>query len=169
MPQKSPTYVELGYSGDFGLTGLTEQLCSSDRPATGLAVDLPAALAVAARSADGSDGEEAVELGEDARRLLDGPLSEEVLHTVWLAAVGRIFDPAGHGMDIRTWLRSISDLATDRLRQNKRSYAPPPVQPVRDENLRGEVVAEIRTLLRGWSTWSRRPTPISASGSSCGP
>ncbi|MFI5681633.1 RNA polymerase sigma factor [Streptomyces cellulosae] len=148
MPQKRPTYVELGYSGDFGLTGLTEQLCSPDRPAADPAVDLPAAFAVAARSADGSDGEEAVELGEDARRLLDGPLSEEVLHTVWLAAAGRIFDPAGHGMDIRTWLRSISDLATDRLRQNKRSYAPPPVQPVRDEDLCGEVVAEIRTLAR---------------------
>jgi hypothetical protein len=142
MPQKRPAYFELGYSDDFGLTGLTEQLCSPGRPA----VDLPAALAVAARLADGSDGEEAVELEEDARRLLDGPLSEEVLHTVWLAAVGRIFDPAGHGMDIRTWLREISDLAADRLGQNKRSYVPPPIQPVRDEDLCREVVAEIRGL-----------------------
>ncbi|GGK51229.1 hypothetical protein [Streptomyces flaveus] len=142
MPQKRPDYVELGYSDDFGLTGLTEQLCSPDLPA----VDLPAALAVAARLADGSDGEEAVELGEDARRLLDGLLSEEALHTVWLVVVGRIFDPADHGMDTRTWLRAISDLATERLRQNKRSYVPPPVQPVRDEDLCGQVVAEIRGL-----------------------
>ncbi|MGW1728973.1 hypothetical protein ACWCQK_39715 [Streptomyces sp. NPDC002306] len=70
MPQKALTYVERGYSGDFGLTGLTEQLCSPNRPAVGLL----AALAVVARSADGSDGEEAVELGEDARRLLDASL-----------------------------------------------------------------------------------------------
>ena len=144
MPQHRPAYFELGYSGDFGLTGLTEQLRSPGHPAAGLAVDLPAALECAARLADGSDGEEAVELGEDARRLLDGPLSEEVLHTVWLAVVGRIFDPADHGMDMRAWLRTVSDLATDRLRQNKPSYAPPPVRPVRDEDLCREVVAEIR-------------------------
>ncbi|MFE2585288.1 hypothetical protein [Streptomyces sp. NPDC059378] len=144
MPQKSPSYVERGYSGDFGLTGLTEQLCSPDHSAADLATDLPAALAVVARSADGSDGEEAVELGEDARRLLDGPLSEGDLHTVWLAAAGRTFDPAGHGMDVHTWLRAVSDLATDRLRQNRRSYVPPPVRPVRDEDLCGEIVAEIR-------------------------
>ncbi|MFG2945434.1 hypothetical protein [Streptomyces adustus] len=146
MPQKSPSYVERGYSGDFGLTGLTEQLCSPDHSATDLATDFPAALAVVARSADGSDGEEAVELGEDARRLLDGPLSEGDLHTVWLAVTGRMFDPAGHGMDIRTWLRTVSDLATDRLRQNRRSYVPPPVRPVRDEGLCGEIVAEIQGL-----------------------
>ncbi|MER5603403.1 hypothetical protein ABT085_41075, partial [Streptomyces sp. NPDC002265] len=88
MPVKSPSYVEQGYSGDFGLTGLTEQLCSADHSAADLATDLPAALAVVARSADGSDGEEAVELGEDARRLLDSPLSEGDLHTVWLALGG---------------------------------------------------------------------------------
>jgi hypothetical protein len=144
MPENRPTYVALGYSEDFGLTGLAERLCSPDRTGAGCAVDLPAALTVAADLADGSDGEEAVELGEDVRRLLDGPLSEAVLHTVWLAAVGRILDPADRGMDIRTFLRAISDLATDRLRQNKRSYAPPPVKPVRDEGLCREIVAEIR-------------------------
>ncbi|MFD7880770.1 hypothetical protein ACFV5G_43115 [Streptomyces sp. NPDC059766] len=47
-------------------------------------------------------------------------------------------------MDLRTWLRAVSDLATDRLRQNRRSYVPPPVRPVRDEGLCGEIVAEIR-------------------------
>ncbi|WP_229864660.1 hypothetical protein [Streptomyces djakartensis] len=63
---------------------------------------------------------------------------------MWLAAVGRIFDPADHGMDTRTWLRKLSDMATDRLRQNKRSYVPPPVKPVQNADLCGEVVAEIR-------------------------
>lgn len=140
MQQGRSAYAELGYSDDFGLTGLMEQLCS--RPA----VDLPAALAVVAGSVDGSDGEEAVELGEDARRLLDGVLPEEVLHAVWLAAVGRGFDPVGHGMDIRAWLRAVSELATERLRRNRRSYAPPPVRPVRDEGLCREVVAEVREM-----------------------
>ncbi|MEU0846844.1 hypothetical protein ABZ387_02590 [Streptomyces flaveolus] len=145
MPQRRPTYVELGYSGDFGLTGLAERLCSLGR-AAGTTVDLPAALAVAARSAEESDGEEAEELGEDARRLLDGLLPDDVLHPVWLAVVGRTFDPADHGMNTSTWLRAVSDLATDRLRQNKKSYAPPPVQPVRDEKVCAEVVAEIQAL-----------------------
>ncbi|WP_435284773.1 hypothetical protein, partial [Streptomyces koelreuteriae] len=36
-----------------------------------------------------------------------------------------------------------SDVATDRLRQNKRSYVPPPVKPIRDADVCGEVVAEI--------------------------
>ncbi|MGX1567527.1 hypothetical protein, partial [Streptomyces sp. NPDC055509] len=34
--------------------------------------------------------------------------------------------------------------ATDRLRQNKRSYVPPPVKPVQDADLCGEIVGEIR-------------------------
>ncbi|GAA3498948.1 hypothetical protein GCM10019016_069300 [Streptomyces prasinosporus] len=156
MPQGRSTYVELGYSGDFGLTGLTEHLCSGDRPA----VDLPTALAVATGSADGSDGEEAVELGEDARRLLDGPLSEGVLHTVWLAAVGRIFDPADHGMDTRAWLRTLSDLTVDRLRQNRRSYVPPPVRPVRDADLCREVVAEIRGVAADLTGACAAPDPV---------
>ncbi|MGW1543785.1 hypothetical protein ACWCPM_26695 [Streptomyces sp. NPDC002309] len=153
MPQRHPTYVELGYSGDFGLTALTERLCAPDSPA----VDLPAALAVAARSAEESDGEEAVELEEDARRLLDGLLPEHVLHTVWLAAVGRIFDPAGHGMDIRAWLRAVADVATDRLRRNRSSYVPPPVRPVRDEELCRAVVAEIRALAVGLTGAAGQP------------
>ncbi|MDX3381181.1 hypothetical protein PV682_06910 [Streptomyces niveiscabiei] len=140
MQQGRSAYVELGYSDDFGLTGLAEQL--SSRPAA----ELPAALAVAAELADGSDGEDAVELGEDARRLLDALLPEEVLRTVWLAAVGGVFDPADHGMDTRAWLRTVSELATDRLRRNRRSYTPPPVRPVRDEDLCGEIVAEVRAL-----------------------
>ncbi|MFG2511490.1 hypothetical protein [Streptomyces sp. NPDC048584] len=158
MPQDRSTYVELGYSGDFGLTALAELLCSPDGPA----VDLAAALAAAAGSANGSDGEEAVELGEDARRLLDGSLPEEVLHTVWLAAVGRSFDPADHGVDTRTWLRSLSDLSVNRLRQNRRSYVPAPVRPVRDEGLCRDVVTEIHGLAADLTSDRTSPDLVSA-------
>ncbi|MEU6482209.1 hypothetical protein ABZ858_36120 [Streptomyces sp. NPDC047017] len=153
MPQERPAYVELGYSDDFGLTGLTEQLCCQNRRP----VDRAAALAVAAHLADGSEGDEAVELGEDTRRLLHAPLPEQVLHGVWLAAAGRIFDPAGPGQDTRTWLQSLSDLATDRLRQNKRSYLPPPVKPVRDEDLCRAVVTQIRGLAEDLTAVTRLP------------
>jgi hypothetical protein len=141
MPAKQSTYDELGRSEDFGLTGLAEILCSLGRRS-----DRADALEVVAWLADQSDGEEAVELGEDARRLLASSLPDEILHTVWLAAVGQWFDPADHGMDSRAWLEEISELSTERLRKDVRSYAPPPVQPGRDEELRRSVAAEIRVL-----------------------
>ncbi|MCH0538080.1 hypothetical protein I3F58_00585 [Streptomyces sp. MUM 203J] len=141
MTESHPTYVELGYGEDFGLTGLTERLCSLGRRP-----DLADALDAVACLADQSDGEEAVELGEDARRLLESPLPDEVVHMVWLAVVGRCFDPADHGLDIRAWLRRLSELATERLRRNRKSYVPPPVRPVRDEEFCHAVVAEIRDL-----------------------
>lgn len=141
MPEKRSTYAELGRSEDFGLTGLAEILCSLGRRS-----DRADALEVVAWLADQSDGEEAVALGEDARRLLASSLPDAILHTVWLAAVGQWFDPADHGMNSRAWLEEISELSIDRLRRDKGSYAPPPVQPVRDEDLCRAVAAEIRDL-----------------------
>ncbi|MFC7862841.1 hypothetical protein ACFU5B_03370 [Streptomyces murinus] len=135
------TYVALGYSDDFGLTGLAERIHSC-----GCRIDRTSALALAAESADGSDGAEAVELGEDARRLLSSPVSDEILRTVWVASVGACFDPALHGMDARAWLTELSEVAAGRLRRNKRSYVPPAVRPVRDAGLGRLVVAEIRGL-----------------------
>ncbi|MEU9037987.1 hypothetical protein AB0D45_24225 [Streptomyces sp. NPDC048352] len=133
-----PAYYELGYDEDFGLTALTERLAVAG-PDTGLA----AAIGCAEGIADRSEGEEAVELGEDARRLLAADLPERILSTVLQAASGHAFDPAGHGMSCRGWLERTSEVSTARLRQDKRSYAPPPVRPVRDAELCRLVVAEL--------------------------
>ncbi len=141
MTEKRSAYFKLGYSEDFGLTALTERLWSLGRR-----LDRTGALDAVAQLVDQSDGEEAVELGEDARRLLASSLPDAILHTVWLAAVGQCFDPADHGMNSRVWLEKISELSTERLRRDKRSYVPPPVQPIRDEELRRAVAAEIRDL-----------------------
>ncbi|MEU3828180.1 hypothetical protein AB0F36_23105 [Streptomyces sp. NPDC029080] len=138
MAHERPTYVALGHCDDFGLTGLAERLC-----AVGRRLDRPSALAVASGSAAGED-EEAVQLGEDARRLLGSPLSERVLHTVWLAAVGGCYDPARHGGDTRAWLTELSESSIDRIRRTQRSFVPPPVRPVRDGELCRAVVARIR-------------------------
>ncbi len=141
MGKGRPTYVELGYFGDFGLTGLTEQLSSCSD------ADFPAALTITADLMDGFGDVEPVALGEDVRRLLGGVLAEVTLHRVWVAAVGRGFDPVEHGgMDTSAWLRAVSELAKDRLRRNRRSDTPLPVQPVRDEDLCEEIVAELRGL-----------------------
>ncbi|MFE6906662.1 contact-dependent growth inhibition system immunity protein [Streptomyces erythrochromogenes] len=139
MTREHPAYYELGYGEDFGLSALTERL---SRP--GHATGPAAAFALAEELADRSEGEEAVELGEDARRLLASGLPERVLHTVWLASTGNAFDPARHGMTTRAWLERISEVSTARLRQNKASYTPPPVRPVRDARLCRAVVAELR-------------------------
>ncbi|MCX4808645.1 hypothetical protein OG594_44940 [Streptomyces sp. NBC_01214] len=125
MTPERPAYYELGYGEDFGLTALTERL---SRP--GSATGPAAALGFAEELADRSEGEEAVELGEDARRLLASELSERVLHTVWLASTGNAFDSTGHGMTCRAWLERISEVSTAGLRQNKGSCTPPPVWQV---------------------------------------
>ncbi|WP_327739886.1 hypothetical protein OG749_44555 [Streptomyces nojiriensis] len=139
MTGERPAYYELGYGEDFGLTALSERL---SRP--GSATGPAAALGFAQELADRSEGEEAVELGEDARRLLASELPERVLRTVWLASTGNAFDPTGHGMTCRAWLERISEVSTARLRQSKGSWTPPPVRPVRDSRLCQAVVAELR-------------------------
>lgn len=141
MAQERPAYYELGYGEDFGLTGLTEHLGQAG-PEVGLATALGYAEEIAARS----EGGEAVELGEDARRLLASELPEQTLHTVWLASTRQAFDPVNHGMSIREWLERISEVSTAQLRRDKRSYAPPPVRPVRDERLCRATLAEIRVM-----------------------
>ncbi|MFF3087606.1 hypothetical protein ACFVRB_21520 [Streptomyces nojiriensis] len=138
MTRERPAYYELGYGEDFGLTALTERLAlagSGSGPA--------AALGHAQEIADRSEGDEAVELGEDARRLLASDLPEHVLSAVWLAACGHAFDPCDHGMSCREWLQKVSEVSTARLRQDKRSYAPPQVRPVRDAEVCRAVLAEL--------------------------
>ncbi|MFD8290584.1 hypothetical protein ACFV2B_20550 [Streptomyces lavendulae] len=141
MAQERLAYYELGYGEDFGLTGLTERLDQA-----GPEVGMAAALGYAEEIAAGSEGGEAVELGEDARRLLASELPEHVLHTVWLASTRQAFDPVDHGMGVREWLERISKVSTAQLRRDKRSYVPPPVRPVRDERLCRAAVTEIRVM-----------------------
>ncbi|MFD8146753.1 hypothetical protein [Streptomyces sp. NPDC059708] len=139
MTQERLAYYQLGYGEDFGLTALTERLALS-----GSGTGPAAAMGYAEEIADRSEGEEAIELGEDARRLMASELPERVLSSVWLAASGHAFDPGEYGLSSRGWLKRISEVSAARLRQNKRSYTPPPVKPVRDAGLCRAVVAEIR-------------------------
>ncbi|MCY0951435.1 hypothetical protein [Streptomyces sp. H27-S2] len=160
MTQERPAYYELGYGTDFGLTALTALTERLGLP--GADTGPAAALKCAEELADGSEGEEAVELGEDARRLLASELPERILRTVWLASTGNAFDPADHGMTCRGWLERISEVSTARLRQNKRSYAPPPVRPVRDAGLCQAVVAELRATAPALAGASALPDLVDA-------
>lgn len=129
------------HGGDFGLSGLAGTLCAR----TGLRTDGPVVLALAAA--------EGHQLGSDVRLLLEPALPDEVLHTVWLAAVRRIFDPAaeepaGDGSALRAWLRRVSEVcppdAPDRDPYEVKSLDE--VRPtVAEEELRSAVAAEIES------------------------
>ncbi|WP_329448378.1 hypothetical protein OG906_35390 (plasmid) [Streptomyces sp. NBC_01426] len=160
MTQERPAYYELGYGTDFGLTALTAVTERLGLP--GSASGPAGALGCAEEIADGSEGEEAVELGEDARRLLASALPDRILRTVWLASTGNAFDPADHGMTCREWLERISEVSTARLRRNKRSYTPPPVRPVRDVGPCQAVVAELRATAPALSGASVLPDLVDA-------
>ncbi|MFF3018242.1 hypothetical protein [Streptomyces sp. NPDC057939] len=133
---------EFTYIEDFGLTGLTERLSLAH---TGSATTLATALRWAEEFADGSEGENAIALGEDARRLLASGLPERVLRMVWSAAAGHAFDPVTHGMETRVWLERLSEVSVARLQQDEPTYSPPLTHPVRDERLHQAVLKELRT------------------------
>lgn len=156
MIRERCAYYEL-YGSDFGLTALTEGLAVADSR-----TDLDAAALCATEIADWFEGEGAVELGEDARRLLASGLPEHVLSPVCLSATGRAFDPGGHGMSCRAWLEQVSDVSTARLRQEKRSYAPPPVRPVRNAVLCRAVVVELRAMAPALAGASAPPDLVDA-------
>lgn len=124
-------YVD--HEGDFGLTGLAGVLSSP----TGPRLDAPTVLALAARTAHDDEDDQ---LGRDVRLLLESPLPDEPIHTVWLAAAGERFDPADHGRDMRGWLHEIAGVCPAH---EPRWTGEEPVVP--EAELREWVLAEIST------------------------
>lgn len=125
-----PYYVL--YDGDFGLSGLAGKL-GAGTPSPG----------------DEQVGDEQV--GEDARRLLDSALPEDAMRTLWLAACREQFDPIGHGMDMWSWLRRLSDEhpPPPRKRPGPTKYlstipSGPPRPVLVEEEMREALLAEIR-------------------------
>ncbi|MGW6966285.1 hypothetical protein ACWGET_19785 [Streptomyces zaomyceticus] len=140
MARRRERYGEF-YEGDFGLSELSGRVHASKGPPP----DLPTVLGLAADVAGLGEGEGAVELGTDLGLLLDSAVPDEALRTVWRAATGGRFDPAGHGADFRGWLRRLAELYPARARERTPrhwSLLPPPV--IEEADLREDVVAEIR-------------------------
>ncbi|MFD7494070.1 hypothetical protein ACFV8T_16900 [Streptomyces sp. NPDC059832] len=128
------------YANDFGLSGFAGTLCSR---AT-LRTDAAVVLALAGAQAEDEDDR----LGKDVRLLLGSPLPDEVLRTVWLAAVRRCFDPAEEGTDTRSWLRRVAEVCPPRTRERGRVEAEvlDEARPtVPEGELRGTVAAEIES------------------------
>ncbi|MFF3842923.1 hypothetical protein [Streptomyces sp. NPDC001930] len=132
------------YAADFGLSGLAGTLCARST----LRLDEAVVLDVAESEAEDDDHR----LGADVRLLLESPLPDDVLRTVWLAGVRRCFDPAEEGTDTRTWLDAVAELcpprAPERDPYEARSLdASRPVVP--EEELRTTVAAEIESAAAG--------------------
>ncbi|WP_328941714.1 hypothetical protein OG259_08630 [Streptomyces sp. NBC_00250] len=147
------------YATDFGLSGFAGALCAR---AT-LRLDEPVVLDLATSAAEDDDHQ----LGADVRLLLDSPLPDEVLHTVWLAAVRRCFDPAEegtadrgtadqgiaeHGTGTRAWLERVAELCPPRApeRDPYEARSLDEARPVVPEGeLRTAVAAEIESAAAG--------------------
>ncbi|MFD8222450.1 hypothetical protein ACFV2U_54775 [Streptomyces sp. NPDC059697] len=88
----------------------------------------------------------AMQIGEDARRLLASALPDEVLRTVWLGATKGYFDPAAYGLSGREWMARIEQTWTASVREADAMFVPPAPQPVTDADLRRRVLDQIGTV-----------------------
>ncbi|MEU7280600.1 hypothetical protein AB0A69_17705 [Streptomyces sp. NPDC045431] len=151
----------LFYEGDFGLSALTERLSREDR------ADVARALELAAEVAGLGEGEGGVELAADTGCLLGSGLPEDVLHTAWLAATHGRFDPGGHGMTVRDWLRRLAAAYPARPREQPRGRQAMWHRPDVDEReLRAAVVAEVHgcadDMARAVTSAGTPPAPSAA-------
>jgi hypothetical protein len=127
------------HEADFGLSGLAGNICSRST----LRLDGPIVLALAEQAAAEDEDEQ---LGRDVRLLLDSPLPDAAIHSVWLAVVRRGFDPAEHGTGMRSWLHRVSDVCPARSPESDPfgNDALEEVRPlVTEDELRSTVTAEI--------------------------
>ncbi|WP_034091503.1 hypothetical protein [Streptacidiphilus albus] len=90
---------------DFGLTGFAKYFGLPERH------DQASTLALAARLGERYGPWLSNWLLADVRLLLDSPLPDETLRTLWLGAAEARFDPAGEGTGIRDWLEQLADVA----------------------------------------------------------
>ncbi|MEU6777298.1 hypothetical protein [Streptomyces sp. NPDC046759] len=98
----SEPYREVYYydfEEDFGLSGLAGTV--------GSGADPESVRACAARAA-GED--EDYRLGTDVRLLLHSPLTDDALGALWAALTDGRFDPFGHGIAPRAWLRLLAEV-----------------------------------------------------------
>ncbi|MFJ2395207.1 hypothetical protein ACIOTI_20960 [Streptomyces sp. NPDC087843] len=167
--RQEPYYVD--YDADFGLSGLTEAFALSPAPKdTGAALGLVTAkldaydlecavdgvghLSADERSILGFDISHdewgyADDLREDVRGLVESPLTDEAIRTVWRAAAGGAWDPAAHGMSARDWLRRVDGICVARPHRRIPGRRPAPSalwdhRPPAADQVRDDVVAEIR-------------------------
>lgn len=145
------------YGADFGLSGFAGALTAR----TGLRLDEGVTLALAGAQAEDED----VQLGREARLLLDSALPDEVLRAVWLAAVRHRFDPVEEGADVRGWLRRVSEVCPPRVLERD-PYEVTSLDEVRpvvpEEELRAVAAAEVESAAAGFARAVAVPDAVPA-------
>ncbi|MFI9269786.1 contact-dependent growth inhibition system immunity protein [Kitasatospora sp. NPDC052896] len=127
------------FDEDFGLSGLTKYVRSPWVTRSETAV-----LDLVGDLAERYGRVYAEEVLRDIQRLLAAPLPDEVLNSLWLAATGAHFDPAGEGLDIRTWLSRIAEVCIGRIRQDDPTFVSTVLVPAPETGLREAILEEIR-------------------------
>jgi hypothetical protein len=153
-PDALNEYLEDIFVEDIGLTWVTskwnipdalsaedaERFCPKGEPPSAWWLTLPES------AVENFDRSKARQLGQDIRRLVQSPLPDGTIRTVWLGATHGSSDPEVYGFDARAWLRKLEDAWLARVRQDDPAFTPPPPQPVLLGRLRSDRVM-------------RRPTP----------
>ncbi|MGW1874018.1 hypothetical protein [Streptomyces sp. NPDC001975] len=82
-------------------------------------------------------------LGRDVRRLLESPLDDAVLRTVWVGGADHAFDPRWDEESMRDWPAGIEAAWLDAERLTDPGFLPPPSAPASDPGLRAVVLEVI--------------------------
>jgi hypothetical protein len=125
--------------GDFGLSGLTSWFSWEWTEPTALD---RLRVAVAAGNATQTPGSAAALLLVDVQHLLESPLSDGTLATLWREATGGVHDPGRTGVGAREWLGTVADECRARLAEVAPDYRP--VTPPVDQEHQDAVLREVR-------------------------
>ncbi|MER6268430.1 hypothetical protein ACFY0B_17350 [Streptomyces sp. NPDC001797] len=137
-------------TAEFGLSWLSMQCDGLEQTLTLAELDClvesgprPALLMIAARSVTDVPAPGHTLLGRDVRRLLESPLDDTVLRTVWAEGTDTAFDPRWDEQSMRDWLAGIEAAWLDAERLADPGFVPPPPAPAPDPGLRAVVLEVI--------------------------
>ena len=137
-------------TAEFGLSWLSMQCDGLDQTMTVAELDClvesgpqPALLMIAARSVTDVPAPGHTLLGRDVRLLLESPLDDAVLRTVWVGGADSAFDPDWDDESMRDWLAGIEAAWLDAERLADPDFVPPPPAPEADQGLRAAVLEAI--------------------------
>ncbi|GGU48733.1 hypothetical protein [Streptomyces violascens] len=103
-------------------------------------------IAIVNRAITESNRTSGMQIGEDVRRVLASPLTDEAIRTVWLGTTQAYFDPAEHRLTGRDWMHQIEQTWTRSVRRIDAAFIPSPPHPVTDAPLRRAVLKQIRSV-----------------------
>ncbi|MEV5960058.1 hypothetical protein AB0M11_41060 [Streptomyces sp. NPDC051987] len=134
-------------TAEFGLSWLSMQCDGMEQTLTVAELDClvdsglrPALRMIAARSVTDVPAPGHTLLGRDVRGLLESPLDDPVLRTVWVGGADSDFDPRWDDESMRECLAGIEAAWLEAERLADPGFVPPPPAPAHDPGLRAAVL-----------------------------